>query len=179
MLKSLAEESEDTSSEVKDQELALTHAVDAMAASMDREVDVESKKEKHREYENECREKFSTAETDDISQPDEVEHKGLEDILEKQRVPSNVVQRPTPVVSGSKCEETPFNDVSILDYQRKVATLYEVLSACLAVLTPEANENSLRRRQGYDARYRVALRLLATWLDVEWIKMVCVSIRYD
>lgn len=167
-LRLLAEESGDTSRGVKDQELALTKAVDAMSSSIDTSVDLESKKEKHRKYEHECREKFSTAETEDQSQY-EVEHKGLEDHLDKKGMPSSIEQ--TPIGPGSKCDEKPFKEVSMLGYHRKVAVLYELLSACLAV-TPEANENATRQRQGYDARHRVALRLLATWFDVKWIKMV-------
>lgn len=167
-LRLLAEENGDTSKEVKDQERALSKAVDAMSSTIETSVDFESKKEKHREYEHECREKFSTAETEKQSQS-EVERKGLEDHLDKKGMPSSVEQ--APIGPSSKCDEKPFKEISMLGYQRKVAVLYELLSACLA-LTPEANENATRRRQGYDARHRVALRLLATWFDVKWIKMV-------
>lgn len=59
------------------------------------------------------------------------------------------------------------------DY-RKMAVLYMLLSACVAdVNMAEEGMGSPRIRKGYDARHRVALRLLATWLDVKWIKMVC------
>lgn len=58
------------------------------------------------------------------------------------------------------------------DY-RKMAVLYMLLSACVAdVNMAEEGMGSPRIRRGYDARHRVALRLLATWLDVKWIKMV-------
>lgn len=58
------------------------------------------------------------------------------------------------------------------DY-RKMAVLYMLLSACVAdVNMGEDGMGSPRIRKGYDARHRVALRLIATWLDVKWIKMV-------
>lgn len=160
----LAEESGDTSTDVKDQELALSKAVDAMASSIGNSVDFESKKEKHREYVHECREKFSTAQ---IQSQSEVELNGLEDQQDKKDVPS----REAPIGSGSKFDEKPFEEVSMLGYQRKVTVLYELLSACLAI-TPEHNKKTTRRRKGYDARHRVALRLLATWFNIKWIKMV-------
>lgn len=58
------------------------------------------------------------------------------------------------------------------DY-RKMAVLYMLLSACVAdVNMAEEGMGSPRITKGYDARHRVALRLLATWLDVSWNKMV-------
>lgn len=58
------------------------------------------------------------------------------------------------------------------DY-RKMAVLYMLLSACVAdVNMAEEGMGSPRVRKGYDARHRVALRLVATWLDVKWNKMV-------
>lgn len=58
------------------------------------------------------------------------------------------------------------------DY-RKMAVLYMLLSACVAdVNMAEEGMGSPRVTKGYDARHRVALRLLATWLDVKWNKMV-------
>uniref|UniRef100_A0ACD5TNB9 Uncharacterized protein n=1 Tax=Avena sativa TaxID=4498 RepID=A0ACD5TNB9_AVESA len=62
------------------------------------------------------------------------------------------------------------------DY-RKMAVLYMLLSACVAdVNMAEDGVGSPRIRKGYDARHRVALRLLATWLDVKWIKMEAIEI---
>lgn len=56
---------------------------------------------------------------------------------------------------------------------RKMAVLYMLLSACVAdVNMAEEGMGSPRVTKGYDARHRVALRLLATWLDVTWNKMV-------
>ncbi|KAL6642836.1 hypothetical protein ACP70R_021017 [Stipagrostis hirtigluma subsp. patula] len=60
---------------------------------------------------------------------------------------------------------------------RKMAVLYMLLSACVAdVNMAEDGVGSPRVRKGYDARHRVALRLLATWLDVRWNKMEAVEI---
>ena len=54
-----------------------------------------------------------------------------------------------------------------------MAVLYMLLSACVAdVNMAEEGMGSPRVTKGYDARHRVALRLLATWLDVTWNKMV-------
>ncbi|KAG2537030.1 transmembrane and coiled-coil domain-containing protein 4-like [Panicum virgatum] len=62
------------------------------------------------------------------------------------------------------------------DY-RKMAVLYMLLSACVAdVNMAEEGMGSPRVTKGYDARHRVALRLLATWLDVKWSKMEAVEI---
>ncbi|XWS42129.1 hypothetical protein CRYUN_Cryun17cG0142300 [Craigia yunnanensis] len=134
-------------------------------------LDQEVKKEKHREYEHEYREKYSTAE-----------------------VPSNSVvanqQTETPQESdtnvlrgndehhllGDSLDEKPAEEVGMLSYQRKVTVLYELLSACLAAAdTHEDNKRYNRGRKGYDARHRVAFRLLATWFDVEWIKMEAIE----
>ncbi|KAM0887751.1 hypothetical protein ACQ4PT_028815 [Festuca glaucescens] len=69
--------------------------------------------------------------------------------------------------SGGRCSK---------DY-RKMAVLYMLLSACVAdVNMAEDGTGSPRIRKGYDARHRVALRLLATWLDVKWIKMEAIEI---
>ncbi|KAK3009655.1 hypothetical protein RJ639_014741, partial [Escallonia herrerae] len=169
-LRLLSEESGDTSSEAADMELALSKAVDAMASSIETTpVDFESKKEKHREYEHECREKFSTPEMQPKS---EEANKHPNDQQETNSKSCSI--EPLPMGSDSKIDEKPFEEVRMLGYQRKVTVLYELLSACLAQI-PEDNKRSGRRRKGYDARHRMALRLLATWFDVEWIKMEAIE----
>uniref|UniRef100_A0A0E0M9N7 DUF726 domain-containing protein n=1 Tax=Oryza punctata TaxID=4537 RepID=A0A0E0M9N7_ORYPU len=71
---------------------------------------------------------------------------------------------PWPAAASSRGSRTK-------DY-RKMAVLYMLLSACVAdVNMAEEGMGSPRIRKGYDARHRVALRLIATWLDVKWIKM--------
>ncbi|MED6118367.1 hypothetical protein PIB30_002074 [Stylosanthes scabra] len=69
--------------------------------------------------------------------------------------------------------EQPLEEASLISYQRKVSVLYTLLSACVAD-TAKDDKNCCHARQGYDARHRVALRLLALWLDVKWNEMVCV-----
>ncbi|KAK2996632.1 hypothetical protein RJ639_024935 [Escallonia herrerae] len=166
----LSEESGDTSSEAADMELALSKAVDAMASSIETTpVDFEAKKEKHREYEHECREKFSTPEM----QPKSEEVNKHRNDQQGTNCKSCSIE-PLPMGSDSKIDEKPFEEVRMLGYQRKVAVLYELLSACLAQI-PEDNKRSGRRRKGYDARHRMALRLLATWFDVKWIKMEAIE----
>lgn len=168
----LSEESDDSSTEAKDKEHALANAVDAMVSSMaPTRVDFEDKREKHREYEQECREKFSTPELEEAS---EVANKRLEAQKETKCKSSSIEQTP-PVGSASKFDKEPFEEVTMLGEHRKVTVLYELLSACLADLPEDNKKKSRQRRRGYDARHRVALRLLATWFNVKWIKMVCFS----
>ncbi|CAM0956501.1 unnamed protein product [Alopecurus aequalis] len=86
-------------------------------------------------------------------------------------------------VFGSGSSDDPANDEgspgpggTSKDY-RKMAVLYMLLSACVAdVNMAEDGMDSPRITKGYDARHRVALRLLATWLDVKWIKMEAIEI---
>ncbi|KAK6237372.1 hypothetical protein QUC31_002841 [Theobroma cacao] len=171
-LRLLAEESEDGSSERLDQEVALSKAVDTMTLGM--ETNSESskvKKEKHREYEHEYREKYSTAEVPSNS---EVANRQIETTQESNTY-VHCGNDELHVLDGS-LDEKPAEEVGMLSYQRKVTVLYELLSACLAAAdTREDNKRYTRRRKGYDARHRVALRLLATWFDVEWIKMEAVE----
>ncbi|KAF8780364.1 hypothetical protein HU200_001476 [Digitaria exilis] len=64
------------------------------------------------------------------------------------------------------------------NHHRKMALLYALLSACVAdkpVSQEEEDRKSSHFRKGYDARHRVALRLLATWLDVKWIKVEAIE----
>ena len=165
----LLSEDFDDDSQKSDQELALSEAVDAMVLSLEKiSESSKSKREKIREYEHQCREKFSNADV----QPD------------SEKVDMHLESRPetdTPFLGrkdphegsiNSKIYERPIEVVMMLSYQRKVTVLYELLSACLSDLG-EKNKKYTRRRKGYDARHCVALCLLATWLDIKWKKMVC------
>ena len=64
-------------------------------------------------------------------------------------------------------------DLGSLTQKRKLVVLYELLAAAVADI-PEEGDDVSRSRRGYDARQRVALRLLATWLNVNWNKMVSI-----
>ena len=76
-------------------------------------------------------------------------------------------------------DKLSLEDVPAKDH-RNMALLYALLSACIAdkpVSQEEEDRKSSLFTKGYDARHRVALRLIAAWLDVKWIKMV--STRYS
>ena len=68
-------------------------------------------------------------------------------------------------------QEKAFIQETTKHKQDKVAVLYELLSACVADLSEDQKGES-KQRKGYDARHRVALRLLATWFDIKWDKVV-------
>ncbi|CAK9157057.1 unnamed protein product [Ilex paraguariensis] len=190
-LRLLAEESGDSPSEAPDKERALANGVDAMASSMEKtHVDYNSKKKKHCEYEHEWREKFSTAETQSKSEVANVLAENQQETTHSMSEVANVLPESrqetkgnaasighASVKSHSKLDETPPEEVLnllMLSYSRKVTVLYELLSACLANI-PEHKKKSKQQRAGYDARHRVALRLLATWFDVNWIKMEAIE----
>ncbi|KAJ9703643.1 hypothetical protein PVL29_005099 [Vitis rotundifolia] len=170
-LRLISEESAESSADMKDTELALSKAVDVMELSMEATSETSmSKKEKHREYENKCREKCSPA---DMQPNSEVADVPLQAQELKNCNERSIEQ--TPYGSSSKFDEKPVEEVVMLSYPRKVTVVYELLSACLAD-TPEDNKKSTQKRKGYDARHRVALRLLATWLDIQWKKVEAMEI---
>ncbi|XAR73805.1 hypothetical protein NMG60_11007898 [Bertholletia excelsa] len=158
----LLAEGNDTSPEMKDKELSLSKAIDAVAHSMETTApDLESKTEKHREYEHDCRRKFSN----EMQSNYEVENKHLETQEESNH---NVTSTEGATnQADSHLEEKPSEEVMMLSYPRKVTVLYELLSACLANV-PQNKKKSGQRRRGYDARHREALRLLTTWFDIKW-----------
>ncbi|XP_059438341.1 uncharacterized protein LOC132171127 isoform X1 [Corylus avellana] len=168
-LRLLSEESGDNSSQRADMELALSKAIDATALSMKKDSESsKSKREKHREYEHECREKLSTAEVQSSSE--------AADVHLVPETDSNMSDdKDAHLGSITKMDEKPIEEVTMLSNQRKVTVLYLLLSACLA---DSRNDNKKRsqRRKGYDARHRVALRLLATWLDIKWAKMEAIEV---
>lgn len=164
----LSEEGDEISSQNSDQELALSKGVDALLRSMEEDSESsESKKERHREYEHACREKCSTAEVKaniEAGNPHTEPQEGTDG--------GNLGFKDAADGSTSVIE-TPIEEQKMLSYQRKVTVLYELLSACLAGIPEDKKKKCTRRRKGYDARHRVALRLLATWLDFKWRIMVC------
>lgn len=75
------------------------------------------------------------------------------------------------------------NEAKGLPYERKVAVIYTLLAACVAdphevtgdtasTSVEGASKGDIIVKAGYDARQRVALRLLVLWLDIDWIKVV-------
>lgn len=163
-LRLLAEESGDKSSDVAEKELALTNGIDAVSSKMEMSVaEYNSKKEKQLEYENACKEKIATPDPEAIQESKSKEENKPDNSKKEIDVAKQEV-RQSIIESDSKSVE----EAAMLSNQRKMTVLYELLSACLANIP----EESTKRRKGYDARHRVALRLLATWFDIKWIKMV-------
>ncbi|KAJ6732801.1 TRANSMEMBRANE/COILED-COIL PROTEIN (DUF726) [Salix koriyanagi] len=172
----LSEESGDassaSSSQSSDQEVALLKAVDVMEETMGANpVSSQSKKEKHKEYETQCREKLSTG--SEVKSTSEVENEPPQTAKDRDCHSADVSDAPRD--SGLKLDETPVEEEKMLSNHRKVTVLYEILSACLADRREE-NKKYTRKRNGYDARHRVALRLLATWLDIKWTKMEAIEL---
>lgn len=164
------EESDNDSSQRLDQELALSEAVDSMVNSIGKSSEsFKSKRDKHREYENQCREKYEPPKVQSDSEKLDMHletHQGID-------TPLLDFTDPHQGSANSIIDERPIEEAKMLSYQRKVSVLYELISACLSNLD-ENNKKYRRRRKGYDARHRVALRLLATWFDVKWKKVVCI-----
>ncbi|KAJ8442594.1 hypothetical protein Cgig2_026536 [Carnegiea gigantea] len=73
----------------------------------------------------------------------------------------------------SKTCEKPVEDANSLSCRRKLSVLYDLLTACLVGTTFDGENSSVK---GYDSRHRVALRLLATWLDVKWTEMEAMEV---
>ncbi|XP_050367085.1 uncharacterized protein LOC126785435 [Argentina anserina] len=154
------EKAEVPSAETTEKEVALTKTVDTMVRSEEsadaRSVDPSD----NYEYEAKCREKFSGTETEIAS---EVSDKDYEAPKRTVTVISTEMKDP----NESKRLDVPVEEGRRLSYEKKITVLYVILSACVA----DNSESGDKVRNGYDARHRVALRLLATWLGVEWLKV--------
>ncbi|XP_077246446.1 transmembrane/coiled-coil protein (DUF726) isoform X2 [Tasmannia lanceolata] len=165
-LRILSEETDESSSERMDQELALAKGVDAMAMSLEfTTVSPKESEEKHHDNEPESHQKTSTSEMQSVSEVGVVQSETFQ-------VTNSTTQ------SNLECDEKSVLDGMQFTYQRKVAVLFELLSACLADAPKDDKKSSKssRLRKGYDARHRVSLRLLATWLDIKWIKMEAMEV---
>ncbi|KAG7623083.1 hypothetical protein ISN44_As04g038070 [Arabidopsis suecica] len=172
----LSEEANDASAEMVEQEMALAKAADAMVHSIQCSVSIDAKKEKHQEYENECREKYAVPEvkSKDVDLDKEKDKKEAAESAAREGLEAGVV-----IIDGSHKPEVLENEksveeVTLLSHQRKINVLYELLSACLSDKHHE-DKKCKRCRKGYDARHRVALRLLATWFNIEWIKVEAIE----
>ena len=163
----LSEDANESSSEMKDQELALAKGVDCMEASMEASANAETKRDKQREYVQERREKYSVPEISETPSTSDEKEEGK---CIQERTLATVSEQDTQSGSEYKFNEEPLQEERKLSYERKITVLYELLSASLAAMTETSKKS--KQRMGYDARYRVALRLLATWLDVKWVKVV-------
>ncbi|KAI3722848.1 hypothetical protein L2E82_33979 [Cichorium intybus] len=181
-LRLLGEDSGDVSSEVSDQERALSNAVDAMEASIEiTPEDHQWRKEKQRAYAHDWKEKFASNDSKSEHEKEmtkEEENDHSKDDIDSNNPPKTEQENQELAnknPSTSVIEEKPIEEVKMLGYGRKVTVLYELLSACLADL-PEDNSKSKRQKKGYDARHRAALRLLTTWFDLKWIKVEAIEI---
>ncbi|MCO5614378.1 hypothetical protein L7F22_068657 [Adiantum nelumboides] len=94
---------------------------------------------------------------------------------------SEVVGKPQPIGESQIFENlSPQGSLIVegrlLTQRRKIAVLFELLSAVVADTPAEDGEKEVRTKRGYDARQRVALRLLATWLEVKWNKVAAMEV---
>ncbi|KAL0913080.1 hypothetical protein M5K25_016513 [Dendrobium thyrsiflorum] len=148
-LKIMVEEENGRSSEKSEQELALAKSIDAMVMSL---------KTVHPS------EGTTTVRSDESFESSELASSKLSAIREE-----TIKRYNSASDRGSRPADNSVN------YPRKVTILFELLSACVAD-SPQDYEKASVRRKGYDARHRIALRLLATWLDINWIKMEAMEI---
>ncbi|XVE94615.1 hypothetical protein REPUB_Repub02eG0024000 [Reevesia pubescens] len=154
----LSEENNGASSAIREKELALLKAVDATMLSLESSLVDYEDIDRSRDYVIKCRERFGYAKT-------EITAKATDPIGRIKRTTLNISNDEEDVDgSGSRVSEKPMEEGKLLTEERKVTVLYELLSACVA--DGVSDDGS----KGYDARHRVALRLLATWLNVKWIK---------
>lgn len=65
--------------------------------------------------------------------------------------------------------DSGFSEAKVMTKQLKIAVMHELLTACVADIPDSSGRIP---RLGYDSRQRVALRLLALWLDIKWSKVV-------
>ncbi|XP_028765568.1 transmembrane and coiled-coil domain-containing protein 4 [Neltuma alba] len=161
----LSEEGDGASLDRLDKELALTKAIDATAVSMEgvpdsKEVEFKNLEDKARGQDNFCNTKASSSVVATAKPHETKENSALH------------VSTETAPSTGPENDafDQPIKEANLISYQRKMTVLYTLLSACVAD-TAEVDEQCSHSRQGYDARHRVALRLLSTWLGVKWIEM--------
>ncbi|KAG8073125.1 hypothetical protein GUJ93_ZPchr0006g42744 [Zizania palustris] len=147
-LRIIFEEDDESSSDRSIQELALAKAVDVMVMSLGNDTEV-----------------------------DDTIKEGDQDALpcSSGTDKSSVQSSPDDLLGVNKLclDDIPANN------HRKMALLFSLLSACVAdkpVSQEEEDRKSSHFRKGYDARHRVALRLLSTWLDVKWVKMETIEV---
>ncbi|KAI9113175.1 hypothetical protein K1719_015700 [Acacia pycnantha] len=157
----LSEEGDGASLDRLNKELALTKAIDATAVSMEGVHD--SKEVEFKNLEDKARGQDIKASSSivAVAKPHQAkENSALHESME------------TAPSTGPENEtfDQPIEDAKLISYQRKMTVLYTLVSACVADVAGVDKQCS-QSRQGYDARHRVALRLLSTWLGVNWNEM--------
>lgn len=169
-LRIIFEEEDEKSSERFEKELALAKAVDAMVMSLDASLaSAEESKEKDHKHGHDSHKRSNSGTS--YSESFGATIKPF-DSSETKNSKASFGEEDSVVQFENVYDDKAMIEDDLVKYQRKVAVLYELLSACVAD-TPQDNKKTSQIRKGYDARHRVALRLLATWLDIKWIKMVC------
>nr|XP_029123090.1 transmembrane and coiled-coil domain-containing protein 4 isoform X3 [Elaeis guineensis] len=172
-LRIIFEEDDEKSSERFEKELALAKAVDAMVMSLEASLtSAEESKEKDHKHERDSHKRSNSGTL--YSASFGATRKPF-DTSETKNSKGSFREEDSLVQFENVYDDKTMLEDNSVKYQQKVAVLYELLSACVAD-TPQDNKKTSRVRKGYDARHRVALRLLATWLDVKWIKMVAMEI---
>ncbi|CAA7410915.1 unnamed protein product [Spirodela intermedia] len=171
-LRILFEESDETSAERLEQALALIKSVDAMEMSLKETLSsVDGISEEYFKYRQEYHKEVSP----NMTNLREDEACKLSEAIQQLNCQKLPVKDECLSQADGRCQENPFLQDTVKNNQQKVAVLYELLSACVADL-PEDHNQQLRHRKGYDARLRVALRSLATWLNIKWKKMEAMEI---
>ncbi|KAE9609426.1 hypothetical protein Lalb_Chr08g0246041 [Lupinus albus] len=162
-LKLLAEE--DTNcSERLDKEAALTKAVDATSVSLNTAAD---------SSEAESGEHHQTAKIREDSCDIGIKSSSVaaDETTESSALLTPEPEKQASTALGNANFQQPLEEASLIRYPRKVTVLYTLLSACVADTTEVVDKKCCQSRQGYDARYRVALRLLALWFGIKWNEM--------
>ncbi|KAI3959148.1 hypothetical protein MKX01_023824 [Papaver californicum] len=166
----LSEEGDGKSSERSDLELALTKSVDALEMSLETApASFEAAMENYRKQENDFPKNSSSCEKQPAPEARDRPSETFQQLCSE-----TSIKEDSSTEFDSKFTEEPVEDITLLSYQRKVVVLYELLSACLAS-SNETDKSFSHKRKGYDAR-RVALRLLAIWLDIKWIKVEAMEV---
>lgn len=156
----LSEKADEPCTEGTGKELALIKVIDAMVLTM-KDSDVGDTSWRH-EYATDCYEKYSKLEQDLAIKPN----------VTKNETPIIALEKKTSKHSGGQGCDGSIKEATTLGYERKVEVFYALISACIAD-NAENSKKCLQPKRGYDARHRVALRLLASWIDIEWSKVVC------
>ncbi|XP_039119471.1 transmembrane and coiled-coil domain-containing protein 4-like isoform X1 [Dioscorea cayenensis subsp. rotundata] len=162
---------EEVSAENSDQMLALSKAVDAMVMSLETSSS-KHEAEEQRQYGHKQEQHQSTSTTTDRTSDVTTKPSENFELIKSQALIRRVERYDDSTDSTDNRSMLGDNSVN---HQRKLAVLFALLSACVADM-PEDDKKKHRYRKGYDSRHRVALRLLATWLDIQWIKVEAMEI---
>nr|CAD1821423.1 unnamed protein product [Ananas comosus var. bracteatus] len=179
----------ETSSERSEEELALSKAIDSIVASLKTASgSTEVAKEEQSEHKDNSDKRFTSDMVHKISELTS----STSEIIGQLSDDRSMLSMSAEMFDLTKIkvffgQEAAINKSTVLldnksiivDFpvsdQRKLGFLYELLSACVADI-PDDDKKSSQHRKGYDARHRIALRILAGWLDVQWINVEAMEI---